>query len=69
MIPGTVAPDGDLPGAAMLTQQLDIEPVVVVTEEHRLAPIATLGHVMRYVRDDRASKLCHAAIMAEASKG
>ena len=63
------SPDGYLPGTAMLTQQLDIKSVVVVTEEHRLAPIATLGDVVRHVRDDRARELGHGAIMAEAGKG
>ena len=62
-------PDGNPTGTAMLAQQLDIKPVVVVTEEHRLAPIAALGDVMRDVRDDRAAPLCHGGITAQAGKG
>jgi hypothetical protein len=53
-------PDGDLSGTATLTQQLDIKSVVVVTEAHRLAPIAALGDVMRHVRDDGASSFAMA---------
>ncbi len=62
-------PAGNSPGTAMLSQQLDIQSVIVVTEEHRLPPIATLGNVVRHIRHDSAWKLCHGAIMAEAGKG
>ena len=65
----TSSPDSNLAGTAMLAQQLDIKSVVVVTEEHRLAPIATLGDVMRHVGNDGASKLCHGGIMADAGNG
>ena len=64
-----LCPDGNPTGTAMPAQQLDIKSVVVVTEEHRLAPIAALGDVMRHVRDDRASKLCHGDTLAQAGKG
>ena len=52
----------------MRAQQLDIKPVFVVAED-RLAPIATLGDVVRHVRADCAGELGHGAIMAEAGTG
>lgn len=48
--------------------KLDVHSVVV-TEEHHLAPIATLGDVVRHIRHERASELFHAATMAEAGNG
>jgi hypothetical protein len=57
------------PRTARVARQLDIKPVVVVTEEHRLAPIATLGNVVRHIRHDRAAPLCHGGIPAQAGKG
>lgn len=41
----------------------------IVIGEHRLAPIATLGNVVRHIRQDSPSKLCHGVIMDEARKG
>lgn len=47
--------DGDPAGPAVLAQEPGIEPVIVVAEEHRLAPIAAL----RDVWHDRPRELGH----------
>jgi hypothetical protein len=62
-------PDGNPTGTAMLAQQLEIKTVVVVTEEHRLAPIAALGDVVRHIRHDSAAQLCHGDTLAQVGDG
>ena len=37
---------------AGLTQKIAVERVVVLAEEHPLAPIAALGHMMRQIGND-----------------
>lgn len=45
---------------AALAHQLEVEPTVVVGEEHRLPAIATLGDVMRDAGNDDAGEPGHA---------
>lgn len=61
-------PDGDPAGPAMLAEELDVEPVIVVAEEHQLAPVATLGDVVRDVGHDRPRKLGHGGSLSTADR-
>ena len=61
-------PDGHPAGPAMLAQEFNIEPVIILTEEHRLAPIAALGDVVRDVGHDRPRKLGHGVSLSSADR-
>ena len=54
-----IGPDIEAALLAMLAEQLEIEPVVVLTEENVLAPIAPLGDVMRDARNHQPCQACH----------
>ena len=53
------------PGFAhLLRQKVEIDLLVAVLEEDRLAPIASLRHVVRQARNDDASEARHADSLA-----
>lgn len=54
---------------AAIAQQTEIEPPVVVVEEHRHLPVAPLRHMMRDARYDNASGPSHALRIAAAGEG
>jgi hypothetical protein len=54
-----VGPDRDAALAAGGRQQIPIERVVAILEEHALAPIAALGDVMRQTGHDDAGYASH----------
>jgi hypothetical protein len=54
-----IAPNSDPLAPACLAQQIAIERIIVLTEEHGPAPIAALGDVMRQVRDDETADARH----------
>lgn len=54
-----VRPDGHLFPLAVFGQEVAVDLVVESAEEGRLAPIASLGHVMRQARDDESSDSGH----------
>ncbi len=56
-----IGPDLDAELAAGLSQPVAIEGAVVVAEEDTLAPVASLGHVMRDARKDDARDTGHAS--------
>ena len=54
-----VGPAGDAVLAALAGQEIAIEFVVVIAEEHPLAPVAALREVMGKPRDDETSDAGH----------
>src|SRR5271170_6540136 len=54
-----VGPDRHGGLISSFTQQVAIEPIIVIAEEHALAPIAALRDVMRQVRNDVAGDAGH----------
>jgi hypothetical protein len=52
----------------MLSQEFGIEPIIVVVEEHGLAPVATLSDVVRDVGHDRPRKLCRGGSISTGRK-
>jgi hypothetical protein len=55
----TVGPDRDTALAAGGGQEIPVEFVVALLEEHALAPIAALGDVMRQTEHDDAGDASH----------
>jgi hypothetical protein len=63
-----IGPDLHRRLAAALGQEVAIELVVRRLEEHRLAAVAALGHVMREARNDDAADARHPTIVPSAAK-
>ena len=55
----TIGPASDAVLAALASQKVAIELVVVIAEEHSLAPVAALREVMGKSGDDEASDTSH----------
>ncbi len=60
----TIGPAGDAIGLAALGEEIAIERAVLGSDEHRLAPIAALGNMMRDAGNDDASDARHGTPVA-----
>ena len=60
-----IGPARDALLAALARQQTAIERIVVVAEEHALAPVAALGDMMRQAGDDETGDAGHAELGTE----
>jgi hypothetical protein len=54
-----IGPHCDPLAPAGLTQKIAVERVVVLAEDHFLAPIAALGHMMRQIGNDEPADARH----------
>jgi hypothetical protein len=54
-----IGPDLRLGPSRRAGDQVKISQLVIVAKEHRLPPVATLGHVVRQARNDHSSKARH----------